>query len=139
MFCSKTGSSSGDTATPGKPLCPSPRKRRPPLSLPDVEAWDCSGAPSWEASVITSCTTPTAPSLSAGSDVILSAFDVHNECLHVQYSLVQPDALISTGESEEAFNLPETFGSKVYQKRGFREIKPKFNVPWKQIFYLRFR
>ena len=35
----------------------------------------------------------------------------------------------------------ETFGSqnKVYQKRGFRENKPKFNVPWKQILYLRFR
>lgn len=61
--------------------------------------------------------------------------------VYMQYSLVQPDALISTGESEEAFYLPETFGSqnKVYQKRGFRENKPKFNVPWKQIFYLRFR
>ena len=46
--------------------------------------------------------------------------------VYMQYSLVQPDALISTGESEEAFYLPETFGSqnKMYQKRGFRENKP---------------
>lgn len=111
------------------------RRRKRISSWPDVAAWACSDAPFLAASVITSCTTPTAPFWCAGSNpfssflilIFTSTFDKHNECpfklrsdSHFTNSIV-----IYTIEQKAIYNGVITSIKKTYRTLGLRSRSSK--------------